>query len=117
VFLVLLALALGVNAAIPSIPAGTPTAVTAALISVWVAIRDWPHRRYYLTVTAAVGLGFAVTSSGVGVLPADFTLGTLFVLLGISFVPVGVLDHLLLVRLMREARLAQTSSSTSAGGL
>jgi hypothetical protein len=101
------------NAAIPSIPAGAPTAVTAALLSVWVAIRDWPHRAHYLVVTVAVAIGFTVSASGAGLLPANLTLGTIFVLLGVSFVPVGVLDHLLLVRLIKEARQAQTSSPTA----
>lgn len=97
------------NATIPAIPAGAPTAVTTALISVWVAIRDWPYRAHYLLVTAAVVLGFAVSASGAGLLPAHLTLGTIFVLLGASFVAVGVLDHLLLVKLMKEARQTQTS--------
>ena len=111
VFYFLLSLLL--NAAIPSIPAGAPTALTAALISVWVAIRDWPHRAHYLVVTAAVVIGFAVSASGAGLLPANLTVGTIFVLLGASFVLVGVVDHLLLVKLMKEARQTQTSIPTA----
>ena len=92
------------NAKYPEIPAGTPTLVIVALASIAVAIRDWPWRAYYLGVTAAVAIGFAVTASGGGPLAPNLTVGMLFILVGVSFVPVGVLDHLLLVKLMKESR-------------
>lgn len=114
--LVFMTLAMVVNAAIPSMPSAAPTAITAALISVWLVVRDWPHRAHYLMVTAAVGIGIAVSASGAGLLPPHLTLGTLFVLLGLSFVPVGLLDHLLLVRLMKEARQAQLAHAEHALG-
>jgi hypothetical protein len=92
------------NARYPEIPSGTPTLVTVGLASIVVAIRDWPWRSYYLGVTAAVAIGFKLSASGGGALPPNLTIGILFVLLGASMVPVGVLDHLLLVKLMKEAR-------------
>lgn len=98
------------NAKFPEIPAGTPTLATVALASIAVAIRDWPWRSYYLGVTAALAIGFEVSASGGGTLPPNLTVGTLFVLLGLSMVPVGVLDHLLLVKLMKESRAPQEVS-------
>jgi hypothetical protein len=92
------------NYAIPSIPAGTPTVAIVALASLWVTIRDWPWRAYYLGATAAVAGGFIASASGVGLLRPGMTLATLFILLGTSMVVIGVLDHLLLVKLVREAR-------------
>ena len=44
------------NAAIPAIPAGAPTMWIVALVSIWVAIRDWPWRRYYLVAMLAVAM-------------------------------------------------------------
>jgi hypothetical protein len=106
-------LAFALNAAIPEIPAGTPTLATVALVSIAVAIRDWPWRAYYLGVTAAMASGFALTASGAGLLPAHLTLVTLLLVLGVSMVSVGILDHLLLVRLMRDAR-APLAGTTAA---
>ena len=37
------------------------------------------------------------------------TLGTMFLLIGASLVPIGILDHLLLVKLMREVRESQNA--------
>lgn len=94
------------NTWIPSIPAGGPTLATVALASLWVAIRDWPWRAYYLGVTLAVAVAFTATSSGAGLIQnPDLTLGVLFLTVGVSMVPVGLLDHLLLVRLMKDVRL------------
>ena len=43
------------HATIPAIPAGAPTTWIVALLSLWVAIRDWPTRAYYLGATAGCG--------------------------------------------------------------
>jgi hypothetical protein len=99
--------AASVNTWIPEIPAGAPTMAVVAVASMWVAIRDWPHRAYYLGATAAVVTGFAATASGAGLLAPNLTLGTMFLLIGASLVPIGLLDHLLLIKLMREARESQ----------
>jgi|SRR5687768_2902656 len=92
------------NAQFPSIPAGAPTLMVVAVASAWVAIRDWPWRAYYFGATAAVALTFAASASWTGVLDPGTTLGAMFLAVGISMVPIGLLDHFLLVRLVKESR-------------
>ena len=92
------------NQGIPAIPAGGPTVLIAGLLSLWVAIRDWPWRAYYLGATAAVTIGFIASAPVGGLLAPNMTLGVMFFLLGASMVPIGLLDHLLLVKLMKEVR-------------
>jgi hypothetical protein len=92
------------NATIPSIPAGGPTVATVVVVSVWVAMRDWPWRAYYLIAPAAVAIAFSLTASGGGVINPHFTLALLFLTTGAAFVPIGLLDHMLLVKLMQESR-------------
>jgi hypothetical protein len=92
------------NRSFPEIPSGMPTIVVVSAASVVVAIRDWPFRSYYLAIAAAMALGFAASAVGGGFLPENLTLVTLFMLLGVTLVPVGVLDHMLLVKLMKESR-------------
>jgi hypothetical protein len=41
------------------------------------------------------------------------TLAVLFVLVGVSMVPIGVLDHLLLVRLLKEVRELRSATARS----
>ena len=98
------------NAKYPEIPAGTPTLVIVALASIAVAIRDWPWRAYYLLAPAAVGIGFIASAPVTGVLAPGMTLGVIYLLLGASMVPIGLLDHLLLVRLVKEVREPQPAS-------
>jgi hypothetical protein len=94
------------NTLIPSIPAGTPTLWTVALFSLWVTIRDWPWRAYYLGMTLAVAGTFTASASGVGwIVNPGLTVPALFVTTGVSMVVVGVLDHLLLVKLMKDVRV------------
>ena len=99
------------NAQFPSIPAGAPTLMVVAIASAWVAIRDWPWRAYYLGGTAAVALSFAASASGAGILGPGKTLGAMFLAVGISMVPIGLLDHFLLVRLVNESREPQSAPS------
>ena len=101
------------NAAIPSIPAGGPTVATVVIVSVWVAIRDWPWRAYYLIAPVAVATAFSVTASGGGVIDASLTLAVLFLSVGTAFVPIGMLDHMLLVRLMKEARASESVAAAN----
>lgn len=104
------------NARIEAIPAGAPTAVTVALASIWLAIRDWPWRAHYLGAPAAVAIGFIASAPVTGVLEPGITLAMIFLLLGASMVPIGLLDHLLLVRLVKEAREPQAASVESRPG-
>ena len=99
------------NASIPAIPAGAPTAATVVVVSAWVAIRDWPWRAYYLAAPVAVTIAFTFTASGGGDINPHLTLAILFLTLGASFVPIGLLDHMLLVKLMREARAPESTTA------
>jgi hypothetical protein len=98
------------NARIPSIPAGAPTLSVVAVAAAVVAIRDWPWRGYYLGAAAAVAFTFAASASGAGVLGPGKTLGAMFIAVGVSMVPIGLLDHFLLVRLVKEAPPVATHS-------
>ena len=63
------------NATFPEIPAGAPTTWFVALVSVWVAVRDWPWRAYYLIATVAVATGLAASAPIGGLLAPNMTLG------------------------------------------
>jgi len=101
------------NHGIPAIPAGAPTTWIVGLLSLWVAIRDWPWRAYYLAATASVAIGFAASAPIGGFLAPNLTLGVMFFLLGSSMVPIGLLDHLLLVKLVKDARAPQAATDAS----
>jgi hypothetical protein len=103
------------NASFPAIPAGGPTLGVVAVASVWLSIRDWPWRAYYLLATAAVSIGFIASAPISGVLAPNLTLVVMFLLVGASMVAIGLLDHLLLVKLMREAREPDAVHFTSVG--
>jgi hypothetical protein len=96
-----------------AIPAGAPTLWTVGLASVWLAVRDWPWRAYYLLAAGAVALGFIASAPITGALPPNLTIGVIMLLLGASMVAIGLLDHALLVKLMKEARDSQAVSATS----
>lgn len=99
------------NARFPEIPTGAPTIWTITLLSVFVAVRDWRWRSYYLLAPLATGIAFIASASVSGALEPGLTLAVMFPALGASMVAIGLLDHLTLVRLVREAR--ETSLSTS----
>lgn len=98
------------NARFPSIPAGAPTLTVVAVASAWIGIRDWPWRGYYFVATAAVAFTFAASASGAGALGPGRTLGAMFIAVGVSMVPIGLLDHFTLVRLVKESRPDATHS-------
>lgn len=110
VFLAYFVVAWTLNARFEAIPAGVPTVTTVAFASIWLAVRDWPWRAHYLLAPAAVGIGFIASAPMMGILEPGMTVSMLFLLLGASMVPIGLLDHLLLVRLMKEARELQPAS-------
>jgi hypothetical protein len=110
------AVAWTLNFRFPEIPAGVPTAATVAFASIWLAIRDWPWRAHYLFAAAAVAIGFTASAPVTGVLEPGMTLAMVFLLLGASMVPIGLLDHLLLVRLVKEVREPQEASVASQPG-
>jgi hypothetical protein len=79
--------------------------------SLWIAIRDWPLRGYYLGATAAVAIGGIARMATAGVADPDFTRAMSFLLVGVAFVPIGFLDHHLLVTLIRESREAASAAA------
>jgi hypothetical protein len=91
---------------IPWLPEGTPSVVVAGGMLLVVAIRDRPLRAYHLAAPAAVAIGFAASAPFGGPIPPNLTLSAIFVVLGSSMVPIGLLDHFLLVKLMNEAASA-----------
>ena len=97
------------NARIPEIPAGAPTLAVVAFASTWLAVRDWPWRAYYLLATVAVGTGFIASAPITGVLAPNMTIAVISLLFSASMVAIGLLDHLLLVRLMKDARGSETA--------
>ena len=103
------AVAWTLNAQFEAIPAGAPAVATVAFASVWMAIRDWPWRAHYLLAPAAVTVGFIASAPITGVLQPGMTLAMISLLLGASMVPIGLLDHLLLVKLMKEVREPQAA--------
>jgi hypothetical protein len=77
--------------------------------SLWVAIRDWPLRRYYVGAAAAVAV--AVAAQFTGRADPDVTLAMSFLAIGVAYVPIGFLDHRLLVTLVRESREAAVAAA------
>jgi hypothetical protein len=109
-FSIYFVIALFLNSRFPAIPSGAPTAFTVALLSLWVAIRDWPWRAYYLGATIAVAIALGLSAAVSGVLDPRLTLAAMFFAVGSSMVPIGLLDHRLLVKLVEEARAATAPS-------
>ena len=103
------------NARFPEIPAGAPTLATVGLASIWLAVRDWPWRAYYLLATMAVAIGFVASAPITGVLAPNMTIAVIMLLLGASMVAIGLLAHMLLVKLMKDARDSATASVAETG--
>ena len=84
----------------------------AAPLALWIAIRDWPWRGYYVfaTIATAAALLFACTAAP-DIRPLADSLA--FVLFGGSYVVVGLLDHRLLTSVMRSAN-GEAGLTTSA---
>jgi hypothetical protein len=93
----------------PEIPAGAPTAATVVLASLFVAIRDWPWRAHYAGVAVAVSGAFASNVIGVDVIDRGMALNVTLFVTGVAFIPAGLLDHRLLLKLMHDARQAVTA--------
>jgi len=90
--------------------------VAAATMALWVAIRDWPLRWYYLlgVVPAIVASWIRFRLPG---LSREMAEAIGLVIIGASFIPIGFLDHRLLTSVMRprkssEAPAALTTEKT-----
>jgi len=88
------------------LPDGAVMAVLVSVLALWVAARDWPFRGYYLLAPMAVGGALAASSAGLGGLDPSRTFAVVHLALGLVMVPIGLLDHRLLVTLVHEARSA-----------
>jgi hypothetical protein len=93
------------------LPRGLVMPALASALALWVAARDWPFRGYYLLAPMAVGLAFAAITAGIGGLDPSRTLAVTYLALGLAMVPIGLLDHRLLVTLVNEARSAGAAVS------
>ena len=103
------AIATYLNRSYPELPAGTPTTLIVVLFSMWVAIRDWRWRGYYAGVAVAVASTFGANVAGVDVIDRGMTLAATLFATGLSFIAAGLLDHRLLLRLMKDAREPQSA--------
>jgi hypothetical protein len=88
----------------PELPAGTPTAAFVVLMSLIVALRDWPWRAHYAGVAAAVSFAYGSNVVGVDVIDRGMTLAMTMFVAGLAMVPAGLLDHRLLMKLIEQVR-------------
>ena len=114
--LILFAFTMYLNRRFPEIPAGAPTTSLVTVIALSVAIRDWPWRAYYLIAPVAVAFAWSTTAFSDGPFDAGLTLSITFIVTGLSMVAIGLLDHFLLVRLTREARVPQAARAANPAG-
>ncbi len=87
--------------------------VVPAFFSLRAVIRDWPDRWYHI-----VGLAMTVVSTLLAVTPAatmapNTAVAAAFVLFGATYVPIGFLDHRLLVSLLHGAEAEAAADSES----
>lgn len=75
-----------------------------AWLHLWVAIRDWPYRRYHLfgSITATVSTLLLLTPAAHAA--PDLAVAAGFLLVGVVTIPIGFLDHQLLVSVMQAGR-------------
>jgi hypothetical protein len=74
----------------------------------WVAIRDWPLRAYHLLGAAGVALALGVQFTADAALHPWPAVARSFLLLGLSCIAVGLLDHRLLVAALQRNPAAQS---------
>lgn len=98
---VAMALAMGVLDRVLSVPAPANALPIAAAGALWIAIRDWPFRFYHLAGCLAALGAFALQIMPNTGLSADVALAAGFGVVGLVYVPIGLLDHRLLVSSMR----------------
>jgi hypothetical protein len=103
-FTIYFVIATYVDRRFPAIPAGGPTLGIVVMVSLVVAIRDWRWRAHYLGMAAAVATAFTLNVAGVDVIDRGMTLSITLLVTGLSMIGVGLIDHLLLVRLVNDAR-------------
>ena len=73
--------------------------LVAAVSSLWTAIRDWPARGYYVVGGITGALAAAVQFASLPGVGSHMALGC--GLIGLGYIPLGLLDHRLLASVMR----------------
>ena len=99
---------IGMALKLPPLAAALPFVVG---FSLWIVIRDWPFRAYHLA-----GFGAALSATLLLMTPAavaapDAATAAALLLFGVAYVPVGLLDHRLLVSLMHGAEAKAAADS------
>ena len=112
-FAVYFLISMYLNRRFPEIPAGAPTAGTVVLGSLCIAIRDWPWRAHYVGVAVAVATALGTNVIGVDVIDRGMALTVTCFVTGVSMIAAGLLDHLLLMKLIREVRVTPSVSPTA----
>ena len=77
------------------------TFAIAAAAALFIAIRDWPRRGYHLVGAAATAYGAAIQFAALSSPTLPRTQLIAFLVLGLTYVPIGLLDHRLLASVMR----------------
>jgi hypothetical protein len=98
--------AIGVTALITDKLTGSGPLTGALIIAVaqglWIAIRDWPLRAHHLLGCLGAAGGVVIQFTAVhGNLPRAQAIA--FLVVGLAYIPVGLLDHRLLTSVMRPA--------------
>ena len=76
--------------------------VVVAVGSLWIAIRDWPARGYYVVGGIAGALATTAQFAALPGVGSHQALGCAIV--GLGYIPIGLLDHRLLTSVMRTRR-------------
>jgi hypothetical protein len=85
------------------VPAPAGTFLPLTVFALWIGIRDWPLRRHHFVAAAASGCAFLIQTTPQAASAPDMAIAAGFLLFGAVYVPVGLLDHRLLVSAMRGA--------------
>jgi hypothetical protein len=73
----------------------------AAGAALWIVIRDWPLRSYHLLGGAACAVGVSLQFLAANSTALPRAQATAFVIVGLAYILVGVLDHRLLTSVLR----------------
>jgi len=101
VLLGVIAVAIGVTDQVLGVPAPANALPIAAAGALWIAIRDRPFRLYHLGGCVGALGAFALQIAPNTGLASDVALAAGFGLVGLAYVPIGLLDHRLLVSSIR----------------
>jgi hypothetical protein len=96
-----MAVTMGVIDQALAVPAPANALPIAAAGALWIAIRDWPFRSYHLAGCLVAAAAFALQIVPNTGLSSDVALAVGFLMVGLVYVPIGLLDHRLLVSSMR----------------